>query len=568
MTSLDDKVALLEAMEMKLSRLGRESILSFCEQTEIPGAPVEDSEEFYARKVAPAAHHRLILDTVQKMADGRFDSVDGVMIFCPPGAAKSTYSSVLAPAWLLGRKQITNVIATSYGDELAQKFGRRVRHIARSAEFQKIMGCTITGDNQAVNDWSLTNGSEYRASGFQGTITGIRADFLIIDDPVKNREEADSETIRNKVFDGYVDNCQSRLKPGGKIFLIMTRWHEDDLAGRLLGEKWKGQSGLWRATDGRLFMVINLPLLAEHDDDPLGRKHGELLWPEWFRMEEARRLQAAGKKGGTWARTWSSLYQQRPAPNEGAILQRSYWKPWKKDKLPECSRLFLCYDTAFEEDEQADYSAMTAWGVFESISRKPTGEEYHHSHVILLGAWQDKVSAVDLMDVVEGHCQLFKPDRVLVEKRASGIQLIQEMKRKRFPVQAWLPRGKPGTKGKVPRAHAIAAILEQGSVWYVPGSKTEQVLEQCAAFPFGANDDLVDTVTMALAFFRDKWIFKTADDELDEDELRDALLARSDKRRHKRSLYAGPVSRSGSDLDADEIATMTQETRRRLWGGS
>lgn len=494
----------------------------------------------------------------------------------------SSYASVLAPAWLLGRNPGVNVIATSYGDDLAQKFGRRVRHICRSGDFSKVMSTTIRGDNQDVKDWSLENGSEYRASGLQGTITGIRADFLLIDDPVKNAEEANSQIIRDKIWEAYNFNVDSRLKPKGKIFIIMTRWSEDDLCGRLLGEKWKGQSGLWRTTDGLLYHVINLPLLAEHPDDPLGRKVDELLWPEWFERKKADRLRENARKGGTFARLWSSLYQQRPAPNEGAILAKHYWRKWEKKDLPECSMIFLCYDTAFEEGEENDYSAMTAWGVFDHTSKKSTGEEFKHQHVILLGAWMERVSAVDLMDIavtgydaedehgrrvkVKSHCQLFTPDIVLVEKRASGIQLIQEMKRKRIPVKAWLPKGKPGAKGKLPRAHAIAVILEQGSVWYVPGTKTEAVLDQCAAFPFGTHDDGVDTVTMALAFFRDKWIFKTAEDELDEDELKEALLARSDALRSKRRLYSGPVNRSATDWDASEIEAMTPETRRRLYG--
>lgn len=546
---------------------GRESFLEYCKRVEVPGAPIIESDDHYAPKVEPARHHRLIISAIQGLADrkGKWADVDGIMVFTPPGAAKSTYLSVLGASWLLGRKPGTNVIGASYGQDLANRFGRRVRQIARSPEYEKIMGCTITGDNQAVDNWSLTSSSDYRAAGMTAGITGFRADYALIDDPLKGREDADSETIRNKVWDVFNDDISTRLKPGGKILIAMTRWHEDDPAGRLLGPDWKGQSGLWRGTDGRLWYVLNLPLLAEHDDDPLGRAEGELLWPEWFQLKEAKRLQEAGKKGGSWGRTWSSLYQQRPAPNEGVILMRDYWRKWKDTKLPECDRVFLCYDTAFEEDEESDYSAMTAWGVFESVSRKSTGEEYRHNHVILLGAWQDKINAVDLITTVQEHCKLFHPDRVLVEKRASGIQLIQEMKRRRLPVQAWLPRGKPGAKGKIPRAHAVSAILEQGSVWYVPGTKTDLVIDQCAGFPYATNDDLVDTVTMALSYFRDYHIFKTHHDELDEDELADALLARSDARRSRRTLYSGP-SKNKQDYTSDEIEAMTPETRRRLWG--
>jgi hypothetical protein len=580
--SEEDFEAYEAALEEAYWARGKDSFLNFCTMVDVPGAPIlaEEDDKFFQDKVIPAAHHKLIIDAVQKLADGVYHDIDGIMCAMPPGSAKSTYTSVLAPAWLLGRKPGTNVIATSYGDDLAQKFGRRVRTICKSDAYRNIMGCSVSGDNAAVNDWSLTIDSTYRASGLGGTITGIRADYMFIDDPVKNREEADSELIRDKRWEAYLDDVQSRLKPGGKIFIIMTRWSEDDLCGRLLGELWKGQSGLWRTTDGRLYLVINLPLLAEHKDDPLGRKPGELLWPEWFRMSDAKRLQEGAKKGGAMARTWSSLYQQRPAPAEGAILARHYWRPWTQKQLPEVEQVYLCYDTAFEEGEENDYSAMSAWGVFEHTSKKPSGEEYKHKHIILLGYWQDKVSAVDLMDIIvhgyvgedgqrrPSHCALFKPDLILVEKRASGIQLIQEMKRKRVPVRAWLPKGKPGSKGKLPRAHAIAVILEQGSVWYVPGPKTDLLLDQCAAFPYGTSDDGTDTVTMSLAYFRDRHIFQTHEDELDNAELKEELLARADARRSGRSLYGARSGPANNDYDAEDIERMTPDTRRKLWGSA
>lgn len=571
MATLEDKVELLEALEHKLALKAREDFATFVSSVECPGAPIAEDDEgkFYPERLKPAEHHKLIIQAVQELADGAKSEIDGIMIFCPPGAAKSTYASVLAPAWLLGRRPGTNIIAASYAQSLADRFGRRVRYIARSSDFSRLMGCTITGDNQAVGEWSLTNQSDYRAAGLDAGFAGVRADFFLIDDPVRNREDADSDLIREKTWDGFQDNVQTRLKPGGKILIIQTRWSEDDLSGRLLGEDWKGQSGLWRGTDGRLWKIINLPLLAEHKDDPLGRKEGEILWPSWFRTKDAERLQEAAKKGGSAARTWSSLYQQRPRPSEGAILSRDYWKPWTKDKIPECQHVFLCYDTAFEEGEENDFSGMSAWGVFENTSKKDGGYEYHHSHVIMLGAWQEKVNSIDLLDKVKWHAKLFRPDRILVEKRASGIQLIQEMQRLRLPVKAWLPPGKPGAKGKIPRAHAVAAILEQGSVWYVPGKRTDQVIDQCAAFPYGRNDDLVDTVTMALSWFRRAGLMQTSDDELDKAELEEAMIKNTNDRRVKRSLYSGPIDRgrySDDEDDSGPLRNMTSETKRRLYG--
>jgi phage terminase large subunit-like protein len=549
---------------------GKDSFLDFCQMVDVPGAPMGDEEEgkYFPTRVTPAAHHRLLIDGIQKMTDGTWHDVDGIMAFMPPGSAKSTYLSVLAPAWVMGRKPGVNVISTSYGQELANRFGRRVRQIVRSPEFSKIMGCSITGDNQAVDNWSLTSGSDFRAAGMGAAVTGFRSDFAGIDDPIRGREDADSQLIRDKIWASFNDDIATRMKPRAKLCLAMTRWHEDDPASRLLGPEYKGQSGLWRGTDGRLWYIINLPLFAEHKDDPLGRAPGELLWAEWFDAKEANRLREAAKRTPTAARTFSALYQQRPAPDEGAILAKHYWKQWKEPEMPEVDEVFLCYDTAFEEDESADFSAMTAWGVFEHTSRKKTGEEYKHRHVILLGAWKDQISAVDLLDKVKEHYRLFRPHRILIEKRASGIQLIQEMHRLRMPVKAWLPPGRPGAKGKVPRCHSVATILEQGSVWYVSGSRTEAAIEEAAAAPYGRYWDWTDTITMALSYFRDKHYLQTADDELDIDELKERLSEQASAKRQGRRLYGDTRAQGlvNDPIESDDVARMTEPTKRRLYG--
>lgn len=598
--SQEEQAEYLAHLEALYWAEGKTSFAKFIEKVEIPGTPTEDAEddeEFYCARLTPASHHKLILDALQNVADGIEADVDGIMIFMPPGSAKSSFASVAAPAWLLGRNKGTNVIVATYGQTLADRFGRRVRHVARSKEFEQIMGCTITGDNQAVNDWSLTNGSTYKAVGIDGGVTGLRADWLIIDDPVKNRKDADSETIRRTTWDTWSDDLTSRYKPNMKIMVIMTRWHEDDLAGRLLGEEWKGQSGLWRGTDFRLWNIINLPMIAEYVDDPLGRKIGEQLWSEYFAAKDVDRLIKAAAKGGTAARTWSSLYQQRPAPAEGSILLRSYWKKWTKTRQfmengelvtkpdpPECDFQLLVYDTAFEDGEENDYSAMCHWGIFQSTSRKGTGEEYQHHHAILLGAWRDKVQAADLADIIVGHNRTIKPDLIIIEKRASGITVLQELKRLRLPVKPWLPRGKPGTLGKIPRAHGVAMMLEQGAVHYIPGGKTEAVISECAAFPNGTNDDWVDCVTSGLIFFRDRFMFRTADEEPDDAEIRDIMNAKFDARKTQgsRRLYGGEVNGTRraqnerrlyggtAEVDRDEPAVkrMTDETRKRhLYGG-
>jgi predicted phage terminase large subunit-like protein len=591
---------------------GKDSFLKFVGMVDCPGAPTNlpEPDVYYTERLTPAAHHKLVIQAIQDMSDGKDDDVDGLMIFMPPGSAKSSFASTLAPPWLMGRKPGTNVISCSYGQELANRFGRRARTVAKSPEFEQIMGCGVSGDNQAITEWSLTNGSDYRGAGLGAGITGFRADWFFIDDPFKDREAADSETIRQKVWDGFTDDVSTRLKPGGRLVIIQTRWHEDDLSGRLLGNEWKGQSGLWRGTDFRLWKVINLPYLAEHPDDPLGRKAsvwwpelnrnlGELLWEKkedgsgWFLRRDAVRLVKAAEKNPSAARTFSALYQQRPAPAEGSILLRSYWNEWKKTKKvisqdgevkeipdpPDCSFVLVMYDTAIEDEEQNDPSAMTCWGIFENISTKKTGEQYNHHHAILLGAWEDRVQAADLADIIQDHYKMLKPNVILIEKRASGAQLVQELKRLRLPVKAWLPKGKPGAKGKVPRAHAAAMVMEQGSVWYIPGERTQKVIDQCAGFPNSTHDDLVDCVTASLQYFRDRFMFQTADEEMDGDEHKAYLQEQMDQNRMGRRLYNGdaPQRRAQNErriyseststrVQDDATERMTDETRRRLYG--
>ena len=571
-----------------------------------------DDEFIYGHKVDVADHHELILEvmkaTVEEapiygpLANGMDGTIpDGVMIFAPPGSAKSTYASVGAPAYFLGLYRDFDIISVSYAAELARRFGRRVRHTCRSTEFQNIFETSLREDNQAVDQWSLNNSSSYRAIGIMGGVTGFRADLLIIDDPVAGREEADSEIIREKTWQAFRDDLATRLKPGGKIVIIQTRWHEDDLSGRLLGPDWEGQSGLWKGTDGRVWLIISMPLVSEHKDDPLGRKVGEILWHKkpdgtgWFTDRHVELAKASGD------RSWSALYQQRPSAAEGNIIRRDLWKCWphgnpepteeqKKNPratLPpeDISAIVLNYDTAFEADEDNDDSAMTAWGYFEKTVTVPQrkNEQIKQKNIILLGAWKEKVDAIQLSEIVHEHVRYFKPDYIVVEKRASGIQLIQELKSSRprwrdnagrtveVIVEQFLPEGKPGTKGKRPRAMRAALVMSEGGVWYMPGPRTEAVRKQCAAFKTGEDgtpDDWTDTVTSMIERSRRGFELQRMSDEYDEHEeaeLESARLARQMKPR--RSYGSMPRAMQVVDEDDDEKKeSVGRNAVRRLYG--
>ncbi|MEL6289641.1 MAG: terminase family protein, partial [Pseudomonadota bacterium] len=262
-----DQQILLQHLEQIQKRQAQTNFLSFVKSIDIPGAPVTDldeCEEFYPDRVEPALHHRLICAVLQQVSDGHRKRV---MLFMPPGSAKSTYTTVCFAPFEMGRKKRFNIICASYGSTLARKFGRKSRAIARSPEFAATFDCGLSAASSAADEWSLTapSESEYMAGGILSGMTGNRADGLLIDDPMKGRAEADSETIRDKTWEAYKDDLSTRLKPNAWQVIIQTRWHEDDLSGRLLPENYDGRSGPVQGTDGHDWFVVNLPMIAEHD---------------------------------------------------------------------------------------------------------------------------------------------------------------------------------------------------------------------------------------------------------------------------------------------------------------
>lgn len=286
----------------------------------------------------PAEHHKLLLAELTRIERGELDRL---AIFLPPGSAKSTYGSVLFPAHYLANHPDRCVIAASHTAELAERFGRRVRNLI--SEHGEVLGVKLASDSQSAGRWSTSAGGEYFAAGVGGSITGRRADLALIDDPVRSREDADSQTIRDRQWEWYRFDLMTRLKPGAAIVLIQTRWHEDDLAGRILqeeGDRWK---------------VIRIPMEAE-EDDPLGRKPGERLWADYFTADQVE----SAKRD---PRVWSALYQQTPTPDTGALFKREWLLPYQPKDLPTNLNIYVGSDHAVSESESADYTCCIPVGV-------------------------------------------------------------------------------------------------------------------------------------------------------------------------------------------------------------
>lgn len=437
------------------------------------------------------AHHtELIISKLEAIERGE---IKRLMISVPPRHGKSFITSSIFPAWVLGRHPDYDVIFATYGQELSDDFGRRVRNFIADPVHQAIFpNCRLSEDSTAAHRFNTTAGGAYFAVGRGGPITGRGANLLLIDDPIKDQEEANSETIRRALHEWYAFVAYTRLAPGGAIIIIQTRWHEDDLSGWLLREH---TSENWD--------VLRLPAIAEQDE--CFRKEGEPLWPERFPLPELERIRMA--IGG---RAWASLYQQRPAAAEGVIFKRDWWQFFSPPLTVELNQIVQSWDTAFKKGTENDFSACTTWGV--------ASDGYY-----LLHLWRERVEFPELKRVVASLAEEWKPNAILVEDKASGQSLIQELKLSTalplIPVKV--------DSDKQTRAQAVTPLIEAGKI-FLPQSApwVSDFVEEMACFPNGTHDDVVDATTQALNHLRVKpepWAMVLGPSSLDRGLDREAL---------------------------------------------
>lgn len=471
------------ARELLIRRRARANVLDYVNAIDVPGRPAsEDPDEafFLPVETTVAAHHQLVLtklDEVSKAPHGR------MMIFMPPGSAKSTYASVVFPSKFLGEQGGRKVILASYGDDLARKMGRRTRQIIRSRRFKGIWGCELSAESSAANEWSLTNGSEYMSCGILSGITGNRAHGIIIDDPIKGREQADSETIRKKTWDAYEDDLKTRLIPGGWIVIIQTRWHEDDLAGRILPDNWDGESGKILCKDGNEWEVVCLQARCEVGNDPLGRKRGEYLWPEWFDRKHWAQFERN-------ARTWNALFQQKPTAQDGTYFQRHWFRRYRKGDEPKRLHKYMSSDHAPAGQEDSDYTCVRVWGI-DTLGDLYLLDGFRHQETLDVTA--ERVVG-NKAEGKTGLIQRHKPFAWFPEddnnwKAVAGF--ITKMMRKEGVFCRVEPISPHGADKQV-KAQPFQAMAAQGCVWIPEGPEGDDIIEQYIKFPAGKNDDEVD----------------------------------------------------------------------------
>lgn len=466
------------ARELLRRRRARASLVGFSQAISIPGAPMSDDPDewlFQPIETSIARHHVLLMEAVQRCLDtdsGR------LMVFMPPGSAKSTYVSVVTPPWAMGRRAGYKVILCSYAATPAERQSKRCRSIVASPEYAAIWPerTALRAGSGAVNEWELTNDSALLAVGILGAVTSARADALIIDDPVAGREEADSETMRRKIMQAYEDDLLTRLKPRGSVIIIQTRWHMDDLAGALLPEEYDGRSGPVACRDGQVWEVLNIPAKAERTDDPIGRQVGEYLWPEWF---DARHW--ANFEGN--ARTWASLYQQRPQPDTGGQFERD-WFQWY-DEPPANLRIYGASDLAVTKkamDTHPDFSEHGVFGIDEA------GELW------VLDWWSGQespdVTIEAFLALAKEHQPVTWYDEAGVIRRALEPLINRAMReRKTYVAMEYLT----SSQDKIARVAGFRGRASAGLV-HLPRHKpwAKRLLDQLCAFPYARYDDAVD----------------------------------------------------------------------------
>ena len=346
----------------------------------------------------------------------------------------------------------------------------------------------LRSDSKAAGRWETGEGGEYYAAGVGGAITGRGADLLIIDDP-HSEQDALSETALESAYEWYTSGPRQRLQPGGSIVIVMTRWSLKDLTGKLikaqaadpLSDKWD---------------IIEFPAILPSDN---------VLWPQFWKKDELLKVKASLSLS-----KWNAQWQQNPVASEGAIIKKEWWNVWEKEDIPMLSYIMQSYDTAFSKKETADYSAITTWGVF----RPNEGQD---EHLILLDAQRGRWDFPELKAKAKEEYKYWDPDMILIEAKASGTPLTDELRNMGIPVVNYTP-----SKGrdKHTRMHMVAPLFESGKVWAPMKSFAEEVVEEVAAFPNGDYDDYVDSMTMALIRYRKGGFIRLDNDEEEEESIR------------------------------------------------
>ena len=437
-------------------------------------------------------HHIKMAKAFDDIANGKLKRL---IINMPPRHTKSEFASHLFPAYLLGKNPKLKIIEATHTADLAINFGRKVRDLIDGEEYAELFPETeLKADSRSAGKWLTNKGGEYYAAGIGGALAGRGADLFIIDDP-HSEQDAMSDKALEEAYEWFMSGPRQRLQPGGAIVIVMTRWSKKDLTGRLVKKMAQEQGAdQWK--------VIEFPAILPS---------GNPLWGNFWSLEELETIKASVSPS-----KWASQYMQRPTGEGISIVPKDWFQIWDEEKPPVCDYIIQSYDTAFLKSERADFSAITTWGVWYPDGK--IGENIYNgdeAHLILLDCIKERYDFPELKAEAMRLFEYWNPDTIIIETKASGIPLVQELRRIGIPVNTFSP-GKG--QDKIARLNLVSPIFQDGRVWVPDNRFGLEVMEEISDFPNGENDDLVDATTLALTRFREGGFLQLSSDYFDDED--------------------------------------------------